>query len=162
MYVEYKSKKEITNWSSFGSKINPGRNYWMFGFLCKGVRINFTDGFMAKGMPSDAGYASKSDNHIYISDSDEEGTCTLETAIRYRNNNHCKIEYNEEGAAVFVSHPDWHSHTWLTLREYSKAIKLYNNKDGSTPEPEYEAVLSAMKKLASFNYDVRIVFFFDN
>jgi hypothetical protein len=166
MYIEYKSKKEKDNyWNSFGGRINPGRNYWMFGLMCKGVRSEFEESYPAKGMPEDAGYVSESDNRIFICEDEGEGYCTLEEAKRYEE---CgsKIINDSEGKPQWVEHPDWHSHSWLSLKEYKKVIKTYNIKAKEEKyvqsEPEYEAILAAMKKLSEFNNDVRVVFWFDN
>jgi len=50
----------------------------------------------------------------------------------------------------------------LTVSEYGKVLKYYYEIPGANIEPEYEALLAAMKKLASFNNDVRVVIWFDN
>jgi len=111
MYVEYKSKKsESDYWRGFGNRINPGRNYWMFGLMSKGVRCEFKNSFMPKGMPDNAGYCSENDNQLYISETGEEdGCCTLENAKRWEQNG-CKIIYCND-KPTWVTHPDWHSHT---------------------------------------------------
>jgi hypothetical protein len=162
MYIEYKRKNTTTNnWNNFGSKINPGRNYWMFGLMSKGVRCEFEESFEAKGMPEDAGYYTRDDNQLYITDTgNEEDCCTIEKAKQWESYGG-KITY-EKDIPKWVTHPDWHSHTWLTIEEYERVIDSYNKKAGAEPEPEYEAVLAAMKKLAELGNDVRIVLWFDN
>ncbi|UII80064.1 hypothetical protein [Flagellimonas sp. CMM7] len=163
MYVEYKKKETARDyWCGFGKRINPGRNYWMFGILSNGVRSEQEYSFEAKGLPEDMSYASKWDSRCYISEDGEgEGECTLESALKWRESYGCKIYFRNEEAYA-CDDPDWHSHSWLTLNEYKNALEIYNNKENAVEEPEYEALLSAMEKLAEFNNRVRIVFWFDN
>ncbi len=159
MYVEYKSKYN-KNWSSFGGRINPGRNYWMFGLIAK-VRCKFNESLSPKGMPEDAGWKSSSDNQLIITETGEEyGCCTIINAERWVRSGCRFIDYN--GKHSCVTHPDWHSHTWLNLFEFEQVMKNFNNKENAGREPEYEALLAAMQKLAEFDYDVRVICWFDN
>ncbi len=167
MYVEYNDKKrEDAYWRSFGGRINPGRNYWIFGLISKGVRAEFEESMEDKGLPDELGSYARSDSHLYITDAetDEEGCCSLKRAKEWEANGH-KITY-KEGKPIWVAHPDWHSHTWLTVEEYRKVIEIYLEKnqkgDYNDPEPAYQALLSAMEKLAEFDNDVRVVIWFDN
>lgn len=172
MYIEY-SKKEETNppiqkefkWRDFGGRINPGRNYFMFGIMCKGVRNETTFSFPERGKPDDMAYASRNDSLIYISDSDtpSEGSVTLEKAKQWEKYGN-KIINNSEGKPTWVEHPDWHSHSWLTTDEFEKVLEFYkkNDPENEWVEPEYEAVLSSMKRFEELGYNARIVFWFDN
>lgn len=161
MYVEYKNKKRTDNyWSGFGGRINPGRNYKLFGLISKGVRCEFEESFEAKGMPTDAGFEANGDNRLYItSDGNGEGETTLEKAKSWESNG-CEIIYLNE-KPTWVTHPDWHSHTWLTVDEFEQAISNYKATE-TYNIPEYEALLAAMKKLAEYDNDVRVIVWFDN
>lgn len=163
MYVEYK-RKDSDYFSDFGGRINPGRNYWMFGILA-GVRSDANNLFPPKGIPDDLAYASRNDYLEYISENanDDNDFVTLETAQKYETYGK-KIINNREGKPTWVEHPDWHTPTWLTVDEYEKCMEEYNANDTAIKyrEPEYEAVLAAMKKLSEFGGEVRIVFWFDN
>ena len=165
MYVEYKRKKsERDYWFSFGKRINPGRNYWLFGLMSKGVRSEFPKSLEAKGMPDNAAYESRGDNQLYIVDenpNDTEGWCTMEQAKQWETYG-CKFVNNTKGNPTWITHPDWHSHTWLTTEEFKKVIDSYNSMDNSHSGCEYEVLLSAMQKLEEFDNEVRVVVWFDN
>lgn len=168
MYVEYRSKEpspyahtDARNWwSSFGDRINPGRSYRLFGLLA-GVRC---DGVMyqTRGMPEDAGYIAKFANQIYISDSGDGESCTLAQAQSYEKYGSV-IEYDQNGRATWVTHPDWHSHSWLTVDQFSSVLNAYRIKYGDDPGVEYVALLAAMRALENDGKnEVRVVFWFDN
>lgn len=162
MYVEYKSKNRY-NWVGFGSRINPGRNYFMFGLLSKGVRSDNEKGIEAKGLPDGMSYKSSDDAFIYINDNyaaDDDNYCTLESANRWAEYG-CKIIFRDD-KPFKVENPDWHSHSWLTTQEFEKQLEIYNSEPGYYPEPEYMAVLASMKELEKYECDSRIVFWFDN
>lgn len=137
MYIEYRRKdNENKTWQNFGGRINPGRNYLIFGIISEGVRCETTFNFPPKGMPDDAAYASRNDNQLYISET-------------------------EGGKPTWVTHPDWHSHSWLTTQEFEKAMEFYREK-GNWTEPEYEALLASMKRFEELGFESRVVFWFDN
>lgn len=199
-YVEYTDKESVemekdgdlfndepykAYWRDFGMKFNPGRNYWMFGLLSKGVRSNFDEGFEPKGIPNydSLGFSSRNDYTLLISDNerdDEDGRCcTMQQAMRWSTSNFSpsKLYYRNptDDKPYRVSNPDWHSASWLTLDEYERTIQIYKEKIRKLVEedpeynsiedgilPEYEAILSAMKSLESNGYVTRVVFWFDN
>lgn len=183
MYLEYTSKEDLEKyqrgerldkngnpvkpyWRSFGSRINPGRNYWMFGFISKGVRTNFSNGLPAKGLPefNEMGYHSRNDSVCYITENprDDDGSVTLETAMKWGG----KLYNDSQGKPRWVDHPDWHSHTWLTTEEYEQAINMYKEhckSSGEIDNPiEYVALLSAMKTFDENGYVARLIVWFDN
>lgn len=199
LYVEYTDKKTLEEekngklngrgepikayWRDLGGRINPGRNYWMFGILSKGVRVDTENAFEPKGIPDfhSLAYASRNDYTLYISDKeDDEGKyTTLEKAIKWASSEYYRSElyYRNptDDKPTWVSSPDWHSASWLTTEEYEKAIQIYKDKCMEAykddPEynpieegilPEYEAMLAAMKSLESNGMVSRVVFWFDN
>jgi hypothetical protein len=149
MYVEYK-RKENTNWQDFGGRINPGRNYSIFTNLAS-VRSNVT-GNKPKGIPDDVAYSSRNDNLIFIDESGGDDTVTRERALRWVKSGSKIVD------DTWVTHPDWHSHSWATIEELEDAV----NKDTWGGAHEYRAVLAAMKCLESDGFDVRAVYWFDN
>jgi hypothetical protein len=176
MYVEYREKKRVKQaektgtqspWFSYGVKINPGCNYTMFGILAS-VRGSYEGSFDPKGQVDDMGYAAKDDAYMLIVDKPREeiregGVVTREDALRY-------VSYGRKIIDdKWVEHPDWHSHSWMTIKELEKAFKLYE-KHASTEweEPikvgvEYRALFASMKALEDDgNNEVRVVFWFDN
>jgi len=171
MYVEYKRKNDSDKqFRNFAGRINPGRNYFMFGLLSKGVRSDNEDGIEPKGLPEmdSLGYKTMQDARLYITDnaSGEGDECTLEQALQWTENGRYgrKIYNNADGKPTWVDHPDWHSHTWLTSAEYSTAIFKYNSNPQAVKykEQEYEAILAVLNSLENNGYETRLVFWFDN
>ncbi len=180
MYVEYIFQNDVKRYKqelkegnsdarkpfvhSFGDQINPGRNYCMFGCLASGVRDDIDGAIDPKGLPPEdqLGYMSKCDNRLFITeDGDGEGECTLENAKKWEEYGR-KITYiNDEPYSV--EHPDWHSHSWLTLKEYKQALELYKQNSRFDGIPiEYQAILDLMKSFKKNGAIPRIVFWFDN
>jgi hypothetical protein len=136
LYIEYKSKKpqydgRESTWHSFGNRINPGRNYTMFGLMAN-VRNCYSDGKLPvlvepRGMPDDVGYYVKDESQIYISETILEGEhiVTMETANRWVESGSSKFVNNQEGKPTWVTDPDAHSHSWLTASEFETIINQY-------------------------------------
>lgn len=192
MYIEYTEKSELEKyqrgekfdihgeptkpyWRDFGSKINPGRNYWMFGFLSKGVRSNFSNGMPQKGLPpfDELAYNSRNDSVCYITENADsvDNSVTIDTAMKWAEYGR-KIINNRDGKPTWVEHPDWHSHNWLTTEEFETAINNYVeycrlDSEGEVGETigapiEYLAILSVMKTFEENGFVSRLVFWFDN
>lgn len=151
-YIEYK-RPDSKEWSDFGGRINPGRNYSIFAAMA-GVRGNATPVVPPRGYPEDAAYAAEGDNWLYITKEkvSEAGECTRAQADQYvAHGMHFKDDLKQ-----YVSHPDWHSHSWLTPDEYAKAIEGYDD------EMEYRATLAALRSFEAAGCQARLVFWFDN
>ncbi len=157
LYVEY--RKGYDAWDNFGLRFNPGRDYWLFSRLA-GVRE--TEGhpcvFPVRGMPTDPAFQTRIENRLYVTDEvGEENSCTKQEAELWVSKGFSK--YTDERRDV-ITHPDWHSHSHLTLFEFEKASRVLD-----TPEilsDEYVALHAAMKSLEKSGYQVRVVFWFDN
>lgn len=162
MYIEYR-KKGNEDWSSYGGRINPGRNYFIFGILAQ-VRCDTEFSFSPKGLPEKLAYKADQDNRLYISDSDDEGCTTMAKAESWVRSGSSKFINDSNGKPTWVTHPDWHSHSWLTTQEFEKSIEFYRQHENGSkyPEPEYEVLLSSMKRFEELGYDCRVVFWFDN
>lgn len=176
-YLEYKLKGN-DRWRSFGGSINPGRSYVAFAVLA-GVRNWFSDvpgnelpvPFPRRGMPSDAGYDANDDNWLFVDDSpdydsDSDHITSRATAERWVKNGSSKYKGDDERGRKLVSHPDWHSHSWLTPAEMRHALESLDGVVGyKFLEHEYhrgwQVMLAVAEKLAEFGA-VRIVFWFDN
>ena len=134
LYIEYKSKKTEfdgydSGWQSFGGRINPGRNYAMFGLMAN-VRNCYSDGKLPvlvepRGMPEDAGYTATDDNRIYISETESEDYVCMETAKRWVESGSSKFINDNDGNPTWVTQPDWHSHSWLTTSEFESVLNKY-------------------------------------
>jgi hypothetical protein len=151
LYVEYTDKETLEKekngdlngrgepikayWRDLGGRMNPGRNYWMFGILSKGVRSDFDDGFEPKGIPDfhSLGMSSRRDYSMYITDKeDDEGRyTTLSRALKWASGEYpsSTLYYRNptDDKPSWVSCPDWHSPSWLTTDEYEKAIQIYKS-----------------------------------
>lgn len=137
-YVEHRPKERDPGntaqerWDSFGARINPGRNYLMFAVMA-GVRApdepeNYCL-FKPRGFPTDPAWYSNDDNYLYVKDEEtnEEGCCTREDAEKWVNSGHygCHYKKDVQGVNRWVSHPDWHTHSWLTLAEFKQVFVKY-------------------------------------
>lgn len=184
MFVEYRSKKraqELKNegkkpyWYSYGGHINPGRNYTMFGILAC-VRGQYEDSFEPKGKldREEMGWSSRDANWFYINKdvakTDFENNITnIETARKWEGYG-CRIENDEHGEHAWVEHPNWHSHSWMSIEELEKAFKRYVvhastewGEEINNVPLEYRALLASMKALEdNGKNEVRVVFWFDN
>lgn len=150
-YIEYKPTG-YDRWFSFGGRINPGRNYALFAKMA-GVR-NYDEVIpvsQPKGFPNDASSKADGDHWLYISDVEMEGCCTFEQAERFVQ---MGSRYQDK-EKTFVSHPDWHSHSWLTPDEFEQAIF-------ESSEAQYRAILAAMRSFERDGHQSRLVFWFDN
>lgn len=169
MYVEYSPKAyakpengEKRYWYTFGGRINPGRNYWLFALLAD-VR---GDGavFPPRGLPDNLAYASRDDNQLYITDSEGDNYVKPEDAARWVADGSSTYVLKHDGAPGWVTHPDWHSHSWLTPGELAEVFDAYAAEHrGEAVGVEYYALLAAMRVLEdNGENDVRVVFWFDN
>lgn len=147
-YIEYKPA-ESNDWSDFGGCINPGRNYDLFAKLA-GIRNydEITPIAKPRGYPEDAAGAARCDQWMYVTDSPGEGYCSPERAECWVENGASKYRDSEK---KYVSNPDWHTHSWLTADEFAVAIE-------GSGEPEYEAILAAMRSFEAGGAQARIVF----
>lgn len=189
-YIEYK-KPDRDGWSDFGGRINPGRLYQMFGALA-GVRSRTVNFLQPRGVPNDMSYASKNDYWLFIveNNTDESGFCTVEQAKRYIASGSILKNPTEPFLHNSVSHPDWHSHSWVTPDEFEQAIAVHLKANGfqintaRLPAPqelsaltttdensnnwalseltEYWAILAAMRCFEQQGFQSRLVFWFDN
>jgi len=102
------------------------RASWLFGILA-GVRCDEVQGQKPvsppKGLPERISYQVKCKAHLVVLDQDEtqeDGTCTRKDAERWGGH------YVDEDKK-WVDHPDWHSHSWLSLEEVEEAIRRYQS-----------------------------------
>jgi len=156
-YVEYRRPEWTQDfWNGFGGRINPGRNYEMFGRMAD-VRGSGPPVVEQRGIPEKLGWAARNDWYLFITEHPGDGYVTHETALRYASYGRKIVEQN--GKPTWVEHPDWHTPSWLTIEEYEAAL---TRESGWPPQDEYWAVLAAMKCLRDRGNDVRLVFWFDN
>lgn len=175
MFVEYRKddwknyKTDTPYWFSFGEEINPGRNYFMFGALTNGVvrnRSNIKTKIDPRGLPGNLSYDTDYANKLYVCfGSEGENMCTKEMALKWNETYNSKLYYNSEGDIISVDCPDWHSHSWLTFKEYSEILKEAKRKvkkEGYGIGINYTIIEQIMKTYEKNGYQTRLVFWFDN
>lgn len=153
-FIEYR-KPKADYWASFGGRINPGRNYEIFGRLA-GVRSKLPPAIPLRGFPDDAGYWSRDNYHVYVSESETpvDGQASKANAERWVQQGISK--WGPSGTErAWVTDPDAHSVTWMTPDEWEP---LTQGNSG----PEYAAMTTAMRSIEAQGYQVRVVFWFDN
>lgn len=155
---EWKPQDGIVTWSGW-PRINPGRNYEVFGHLA-GVRSGVDPVVEPRGIPEDISWETAGDYWMYVNDERLEGkrTTTTEKALEWAKYG-CKLVHKEDGTIQKVSHPDWHTHSWITTDEFAQVL---GRMSPSRVSVEYWALLAAMKELEWHGQEVRLVFWFDN
>jgi len=154
LYIEHKDPR-YPGWECFGRRIFPDRDYNMFAAMA-GVR-NYDDVApvsMPKGIPEGISWQVNDDNTLFVSDesSDCEGYCSKEKAKEW-----AQRGISKKVGDYRVTHPDWHSHSWLNTGEYEKALNSVSVYDS-----EYKVILVVMKEFEKLGEEARIVFWFDN
>lgn len=159
IFIEFRKKGDMDQWRSFGKEVDGDRNYRMFALMA-GVRGDATPIAAQRGMPADVGWTAKDANELYIHDGDEKANnyVTSEVAAKYVASRSSIYINDSQGNPRWVTHPDWHSHSWLTPDELEKAIKSCEYGSGI----QYHVILAALREYEKNGYKSRIVFFFDN
>jgi hypothetical protein len=158
-YIEYsfdaRPLSDELYWRTFGGRINPQRDYHMFGILA-GVRWREYQLYAPRGLPEDLAFITSGDAYLWITDNPNEHECTRGQAESWGN------PIFTQGKAEFTMNPDWHSHSWLTPDEYAAALGTYMIKTGDVYAPEWDVMLATMRALEERGAEVRLVFWFDN
>lgn len=162
MYIEYSDKNPENSkkvWNNFGGEFGA-RNYELFCILADGIRGYHPKGLDIKGLPKDGLGDFTNDSLYFIIDPNGGiGTITLERAIEYNKLYGSEIINDDSGNPFLVEIPNNHSHSWLTIKEFKKALKIFGLKNVPI---EYKAILAAMESIENDGYEVRTVFWFDS
>lgn len=153
--------KERDVWESV-SEPYFSRNYGMFGLMA-GVRGDSIL-FKPRGLPKDCGWNVNFQNNLFITTNTTDEHCTTkEMAEQWVA---CGTSKWADEEHKTVTHPDWHSHSWLTIEEFSKCIthhaKLARANGYEGTAPYYKIALGTMRAAKKLGYEVRLVFWFDN
>lgn len=182
------------HWQCFGGQINTGRDYKMFGLLA-GVRGGEAI-YDPRGLPGgEMSYQVNDYMRIRIGtqeevdNSYEGGVTTLEIARSWTTGHYGeKIINNHKGEPGWVTNPDLHSHSWLTLGELRNVMARYVCGHAAEDLPdvaesdrlpvmqaaaalqglqdrysaEWDAVLATMQAFADRGCQTRLIFCFDN
>ncbi len=158
-FIEYRESN--SRWWPFGSEFRLSRDYGVFASLA-GVRGRGGDDSpvaAGRGVPDDLAHVSESANRLYVSEDEGEGNATLANAQRWIASG-CSKPIIRDGKMNFVTHPDWHSHSWCTSAELKAAIESLGVERGTSPQ--YYAAIAAMEAFEKLGYETRLVFWFDN
>lgn len=149
----YDNKKHV----SCIAELHLGRNYELFGLMA-GVRCPDLALFSPRGLPENFSWHTKYENELMVlekeSDCDEDHTCSREAAERWVKSGVSKWTNDKHN---YVTHPDWHSHSYLYVNELKQVLKKCGN------HPELKAIIAMMKALNGDDpLRSRLVFWFDN
>lgn len=164
MFIEYSEKpkkRKEKRWRAFGPGFIAGRNYEMFGILADGVRSYHPKAFEQKGLPNDLSEDVCQEVFYKISEGIGDKVINLHEAINWEKCCGSKIIY-EKGIPSLVLDPNIHSHSWLTIKEFERALKIYEKNNMGMSPTEYKALFSIMETFKKDGYDVRAVFWFDS
>lgn len=154
--------------SGFG-RFRISRDYTLFSLIA-GVRGGFEPVVEPRGLPEKVSYQVENDNRLYVLDEGaeevyEEGVVSRQTAEEWVDDGSSK--YMPGSDKRFVTHPDWHTHTWLTTAELKEVLRRYDTdltpwRWGDTVMT-LKALIGAMEGIESCaGYKARLVVWFDN
>lgn len=118
-YIEYRSGPD-DRWHAFGERLYGPRDYCTFGYLA-GVRHKPEGHAKPKGIVRDVDTIwTLSDLTLWISDEypDVDEYCSREQAEKWVTQG---SEWWDDDHTR-VTHPDWHSHSWMNPREFREAL----------------------------------------
>lgn len=152
-YIESQPHKETSPeywWKNADLYIT--RNYAMFGFLA-GVRSNDNPLFAPRGW--DKNSSTKFEYCLYVEDGDPDGdgNCSSERAEHWVSRGD-----SERIDEKWVTHPDWHTASWLTADELEKVVQAYREKYPQYDCNEWLGYVELMKRIP----ESRFTFWFDN
>lgn len=153
LFIEHR-KKGTERWASFTyNAVNPGRNYQIFGRLA-GVRWPEEPHIEPRGRPSDASWCEDMSYWLFICEESGNGEryVKAEEAARWVLQGISEYKSDEK---QYVSDPDQHTHSWLTLAEWKKAI-------GDLGDVNWKACTAVGETYAKHDHEVRYSFHFDN
>lgn len=160
-YIEHR-KKDYDRWSLFGGRINPGRNYGLFGLLA-GVRGGNAI-IPVRGRPSDMSWGTESEDRCFIHDGEKEEANYVAsgTAAKWVEQGYSRYILGRDDKPTWVTNPDWHTHSYCTPDEWEKCASAVVSETDWGCDPEVWAMLAAMRELENRGHDARVVFWFDN
>lgn len=162
LYVEY-LRPAWSDYRSFFGRLRLARFYPLFAALGVRARAQSPDDVKheLRGLPLALGDESRLDSSLYVTDdgSKSNTSCTRQFAEKCVAEGLSIWEKGFDSDQAYITHPDWHSHSWLTYEEFRRALQPFVNREGLQ---EYRALVAAMKQLVDEGFEVRVVFWFDN
>lgn len=160
-YIEYRRKGCVNNgWNSLLQQKVDSRNYALYAKMAN-VRNYCEISPIAprRGFPEDAGYDTKRDYYLQINDElaakKYDGYVSSEQASKWISKS---ISFFPPDGSNCISHPDWHSASWLTGEEFCSAVRETASDD------IYWMAIAAMVESVNKTdgFECRVVFWFDN
>lgn len=155
-------------WQPLGGQIRLDRQYSLFGRIAD---VRQTGAIIPpRGLPDDLAYEAEGDSLLRIVEDDdkrvnEEGCVARSRALEWVQQGERIID---RGSVSYVTHPDWHSHTWFTPSEWRQVLQAQEEAAArdpdqcSSPGVGYYAVAAALESLEASGAEARIVVWFDN
>lgn len=157
IHVNLEHRKRGTgHWSTLGfHDFSLDRNYKIFGLLA-GVRDEEQPHIPPRGMPNDPALATRRNNTLFVCDEPGEDYATQAQAESWV----AQGLSDWTGAnKQWITHPDHHSHSWLTYAEWCAALK---NVIDDAHAADWRAITAAAASYNRDGHDVRFVFWYDN
>jgi len=152
------SKRYNEWWAQLEKPWTP-RHYGFFGAMSDGVR-GF-NGFPPKGLPHDMTHSTFQHTHLRVADFGEvdDGSVTQKEAMSFYG-----VEFVQRYNRQWITHPDLHSHTYLSTLEFEACINKteIEHKKYGLNLVEYRAILSYMQTLELTGMESRVIVWFDN
>lgn len=143
-------RKPGGQWEACPAQITRlGRDYSVFANL-GGVRNYNEEKPVAanRGLPADSCHDTHFASCIFITDGNEE------RAEKWIQEGHAKW-YKKD---IFVTNPDYHSHSWCTVGELKEALA----QAGDSSHESYLHMTRIMDSTELFGHECRFVFWFDS
>jgi len=128
-------KRDGTYYARNIAELHIGRDYLLFAIMA-GVRKYGADIKTVaepKGLPPNISYVVENEYTLYVCDDKD---CNNETGICSRKEAENYIKYGSEWwgkLKLQVTHPDWHSTSWLNVEELKKVQGIYSSTRRSEP-----------------------------
>ena len=127
-YDDFKTREGDWYVSNFASHVDIGRNYTLFALMA-GVRYdeNRMGGklpmFEPRGIPNKVSWSVKDEYTLWVIDDDEEDS--ERSAKRSQALKWIAQGISEMFDEHYITHPDWHSASWLTADELDQVNTAY-------------------------------------
>lgn len=147
---------------NFYATLSLSRYYTMFAKMADVRNYEEIDSETPKGLPSDASMIIIHEALLYIlsnNDTPRDSSCRQMDAERWLSAKISLPVYSGD-KPCYLTNPDWHSHSWLSMNELSRIIKSFKKK--SDAGIEYLGILDLMKSFDKHGFEMRLVFWFDN
>ena len=174
-YVRESDDERPESWYSFGGRINPSRDYEMFALLANVRGIGAL--YPPRGVPDQLSWTTRDAFYMTVLHEPrldfannplpaEEGEVSAETAAGWVARGYSRYEGTDPttGRPLRITHPDWHSPSWLTLSEFDRVLAAHKrNTIGGRVHPGWLALRAALKAFDDApGFKARLVFWFDN